>query len=176
MSFPLHYGAGLILPGSFNPLHEGHEELAWAANEQTGEEVVFELSSANVHKDVITFNTVSERMKQFYGLYDVIITETTTFLDKAMLFPESTFVVGYDVIHKLFHERDYPSHEAMIDLLRELRSYGIHFMVAGRDIDGHFCTLANLVIDDEFQNMIIPIEASLYHRELSSTKIRNEKR
>ena len=45
--------AGAVLPGSFDPLHRGHVELARAAADILNTEVAFELSVANVDKPVI---------------------------------------------------------------------------------------------------------------------------
>ena len=42
--------SGGILSGSFNPLHEGHEEMAQASSRMLGKPVVYELSVANADK------------------------------------------------------------------------------------------------------------------------------
>ena len=54
-----------VLPGAFNPLHEGHRRMQELAEERLNQKVVFELSIRNVDKPNLDFIDVDERIKQF---------------------------------------------------------------------------------------------------------------
>src|SRR5688572_28181013 len=67
----------LLLPGSFNPLHAGHVELALAAAEVAGlpeSEVAFELSVVNVDKPPLTVFEVERRVQQFHDAWPLVLT------------------------------------------------------------------------------------------------------
>ena len=50
---------GALLPGSFNPLHEGHVQLAAAAAAVFGNQVAYELSVVNVDKPLLEASEIS---------------------------------------------------------------------------------------------------------------------
>ena len=85
-----------LLPGSFNPLHDGHAALASVASRRLGLPVAFELSLANVDKPDLDEVEVLRRLAAFRGVAPVWITRAATFARKAELFPGCAFVVGYE--------------------------------------------------------------------------------
>src|SRR4051794_36184671 len=85
-----------LFPGSFNPCHQGHWELAHVAEQILGRPIAFELSVANVDKPRLTREEIRRRVTQFAWRASVWLTHAPRFLEKAELFPGISFVVGAD--------------------------------------------------------------------------------
>ena len=162
-----------LLPGSFYPLHAGHEALARVASEILGTEVAFELSTANVDKPPLTYADVSRRLRQFEGRGIVVLTRAATFAEKARVLPGSTFVIGFDTAMRLFDPKYYGgSQAAMVEALEELRGSGGRFLVAGRVEDERFRSLDDVGVPTEYRDMLAGIPESAFRRDVSSSEIR----
>ncbi len=162
-----------LLPGSFYPLHGGHEALARVASEILKMEVAFELSTANVDKPPLTYADVSRRLRQFEGRGSVVLTSAATFAEKARVLPGSTFVIGFDTAMRLFDPQYYGgSAAAMDEALEELRDSGCRFLVAGRVEDDRFRSLDDVGVPTGFKDMLAGIPESAFRRDVSSTEIR----
>ena len=162
-----------MLPGSFYPLHGGHEALAAVASEILGTEVAFELSTANVDKPPLTYAEVSRRLRQFEGRGIVVVTSAATFVEKARVLPGSTFVIGFDTAMRLFDPKYYGgSVIAMDEALVELRGSGCRFLVAGRVEDDRFRSLDDVGVPAGYRDMLAGIPESAFRRDVSSTEIR----
>src|SRR6185312_13134083 len=90
-----------LLPGSFNPMHAGHMLLARVAEEIRQQPLTFEISVTNVDKPPLVGATVRHRLRQFAWMAPVELTRAPTFVEKARLFPKTTFVVGADTAERL---------------------------------------------------------------------------
>src|SRR5215468_7854551 len=71
----------VLLPGSFNPMHEGHVLLTRVAEELRQQPVAFEISVTNVDKPPLAGETVRGRLAQFAWRSPVELTRAPTFLD-----------------------------------------------------------------------------------------------
>ena len=117
-----------VLPGSFNPLHSGHERLAEVVSGQLGVEVVFELSVVNVDKPPLPEAELRRRLRQFRDRARVALTRAPTFVEKTRLFPGCTFVIGWDTAVRLVDPRYYGDDEAaMNDALAEMGAADCRF-------------------------------------------------
>ncbi len=164
-----------LLPGSFNPLHQGHIELAAAAKRVLANPVAFELSVVNVDKPPLEAEEIRRRVDQFQGIGTVVLTRAETFHKKAQLFPGCAFVIGWDTATRLIQPRYYDnSQTAMLTALAEMWGAGSRFLVAGRaDEHGVFRTLGDIDLPSGFQPLFANLPEESFRADVSSTAIRN---
>jgi hypothetical protein len=166
----------VLLPGAFNPLHRGHLGLARVVEEMLDRPVAFELSAHNVDKPPLPVPLLLERMSQFAGRWPIFLTNAPTFLEKTRLFPDCTFVVGYDTARRIVAPRYYDdSEEKMMAALAEIRERGGQFLVAGRvdeEAGGDFSTIEALSLPAGVADLFAPIPPERFRIDISSTELR----
>jgi Cytidylyltransferase-like len=164
---------GVLLPGSFNPLHEGHRGMAQTAARVLGRSVAFELGVANAEKPPLTEGEVRRRMAQFVWQAPLWLTRAPTFLEKSRLFPGAVFVVGVDTAVRIVDPRFYgDSAEAMRTALAEIHRHGCRFLVAGRLAGEKFLELEEVEMPEEFRDLFTALPAELFRVDVSSTQLR----
>ncbi len=165
---------GALLPGSFNPMHAGHTELAQVAGDVLGAPVAYELSVSNVDKPPLAAGEVHRRLHQFQGVGTVVLTRAETFIEKSALFSGCGFAIGWDTVTRLIQPRYYGDSEpAMLQALAEMWGRGTRFAVGGRTDDGgEFRSLSDVNIPDGFRPMFTEIPEADFRRDVSSTSIR----
>jgi hypothetical protein len=164
----------VLFPGSFNPMHEGHVLLARVAEELRQQPVAFEISVTNVDKPPLLGETVRRRLAQFAWKWPVELTRAPTFVEKARLFPGTTFVVGADTAERLFGPKYYGDDEArMHAALEEIASSGGSFLVAVRlDAAGRLRALADLPVPRRYADLFTEIPEHRFRVDTSSSEIR----
>ena len=132
-----------ILPGSFNPLHQGHAALAAAAlATNAATEVWLGLARVTVDKEQIAGTLLEDRLValrhfvQDQPRYGVLLFNRGLYVDQALAaharWPDLDtllFLVGYDKIVQIFDPRYYDDRDAALRKLFDLAS----FLVAPRD-------------------------------------------
>lgn len=165
-----------ILSGSFNPLHEGHRNLAKAAEKILGEPVGYELAVMNADKPNLPLPEVLNRLAQFAGKDTILAGSAPTFVEKARLYPGTTFIVGYDTAERILQTRFYNnSEQERQTALETIRQKGCRFLVAGRaDNAGYFRAAASLDNPPQYTDLFQPIPAEIFRQDISSSEIRQK--
>ncbi len=166
-------GQRLLLSGSFNPLHEGHERLAAAAGQLSGRQPSLELASENVDKPPLPRSELERRLAPMRGRFSVVLTRSPTFLQKARLFGGCHFVLGYDTAVRLLQGRYYEEGErGRAAALAEFAAQGCRFWVAGR-VDGDaYRTLADIEVPAQYADLFASVP---FRMDISSTELRARK-
>ncbi len=165
---------GLMLPGSFNPVHQGHCNLLKVAEEMTGLRGVFELSCANVDKPDIPEEEILRRTSAIRDI-PVALTHAPRFVQKAQLFPKTTFVLGYDTAERLIRY-------AQPGEMEFFQTLEVGFLVAGRFFQtlekkkgggsASFQTLENLELPQGFETLFSAVPESKFREDISSAQLR----
>jgi hypothetical protein len=169
---PVQIRGATILSGSFNPLHAGHRALLTTAMAYTYQSGYYELSVVNADKPPLPYTTILARSQQFSGDHPLLLSKAPRFVDKAALYPESTFVVGYDTAIRLLDAKYYGS-GGVDDALQSIAHNGCRFLVAGRiDAHGVFLQLDRHTIPSQWQHLFVLLDEQSFRRDISSTNIR----
>jgi hypothetical protein len=164
--------SGGLLPGSFNPLHAGHRQLAEAAAHYLDSSVSFELTIVNPDKGTLIAEEIERRLHQFAGWQTLILSRAALFSDKAALFPGCTFVVGYDTAVRLVNPRYYGGTAGMHAAFEAVRAAGCRFLVAGRVQGEQFHTLHDIELPAALADLFVALPEALFRVDLSSTELR----
>jgi hypothetical protein len=161
-----------LLPGSFNPLHDGHKQMAAIAAEHLGVPVVLEVSAFNVDKPPLDYLDLQQREAGTDGL-SMIFTNAPTFVQKSDLFPGVTFVVGSDTIERIADPKYYDDQIDQRDVaLALLSARGHKFLVFGRSDGQHFVGLQDLDLPKTLRELCTAIPESQFRIDLASRDLR----
>jgi hypothetical protein len=167
----------VLLPGSFNPLHEGHCTLARLAASRVQSPAAFEMSIANVDKPRLGLAEIRRRLIQFHGRSAVWLTDAPTFVEKARLFPGCQFVVGLDTAARIVAPQYYEGGSSGMERgAEEIRNAGCCFLVAARaNRDGKLVGLEDMLIPACFSGLFEAIPKSLFSMAISSSALRERR-
>lgn len=121
--------------GSFNPMHEGHVSIVDYIYDKYGFPVDFEISHNNVEKASITVDDMRKRWEQMRSLAKpsfgrLYQTDDARYLEKARIFPDVTFVCGFDTIKALCDGRYYK--EDFNEVINRFNELGTKWIVFPR--------------------------------------------
>ena len=165
-------GPRCLLPGSFNPVHEGHRRMLGVAAARLGTDTgaAFELAIVNPDKPPLSPEDAAARLAGFAGDEAVWLTRAPTFPEKARIFPGAAFAVGVDTIARIAEPRYYGGPEGLaraIALLGRCR-----FLVFGRRAGTRFATLASTALPEALHALCDGVSEAEFRADISSTELR----
>ena len=171
----------LILPGSFNPLHDGHKGMLAVAEQMTGLPGAYEMTTNNADKPALDFLTMQERVAQFKISNSdsspstpstLWLTNVATYAEKAALFPGATFVLGVDTMARVAQLKFYEnSQDKFNQALTTFTNCDTRFLVFGRQSDTYI-TLSDLEIPEALLSHCIEVTEAQFRMDISSTALR----
>jgi nicotinic acid mononucleotide adenylyltransferase/nicotinamide mononucleotide (NMN) deamidase PncC len=167
---------GLVFPGSFDPLHEGHRRMAEIAEEIAERPLACELSVTNVDKPMLDYVEIRDRAAQF-GDRRLWLTRAATFLEKLDVFPESTFVMGADTYVRLADPRYYgDSPAAAAAAVEAIATRARGLIVFGRARGDAFEDASHLDAPQVLRDVSYFVSRREFRLDISSTQLRRERR
>ena len=161
-----------LLPGSFNPTHEGHRAMASVAERRLDRQVVFELSMANVDKPLLDFIELRNRIETL-GDMPAMLTRAATFVEKARVVPGCAFAVGADTAVRIGDPRYYnDSHDRRDAALAEIGELGCRFLVFGRKEGKRFVGLEDLGLSPALESLCEGVSEQEFRVDMSSSELR----
>ena len=126
-----------IMPGSFNPVHNKHFDMANYVWKTKNEKVAIEISMENVDKPSIDHITAEDRITKIFSyrpeaIDRIYVTRSPLFIEKARIFQNSTFLVGGDTLNRIFNVKYYESQAKFETAINELKEYQTKFLVFPR--------------------------------------------
>ena len=171
-----HHSHRIIFSGSFDPCHKNHVEMARIASRKYGLPVNFEISLLNVDKPPIDYLSLEDRISSIKAWHDpdfmgdIFVTNAPLFAEKAIIFPDSTFIVGADTMKRLFDPRYYRPEDKLSSLFDLYRKNGIDFLVFSRKG-------VQIEIPAEIEPIITIVPGEEYSDDgISSTQIRQSQK
>jgi len=160
----------LFVPGAFNPLHEGHENLIHAAKLTSGREPILSITANPPHKPHLT---VPEMIAKVRHLKDhaVYFNQDPLFIDQARRFPGAAFAIGADAMHRMLDPKWCP----VEPMLEEFKQLDTKFYVSSRLVGTEYMDSLEVLrahnMSLKYVGMFHGVEVP--RLDISSTQIRN---
>lgn len=167
----------VLLAGSFNPLHHGHQQLldaALATVAVDGALGVFELSVSNCSKSDIGNLELYLRAKQFFDAgRSLLLTNKPYFRDKVNFVGSgSWFCIGADTFRRFFDPQFYDSYSQLLDFADFLLKRGVKLVVGPRALQAKLETIVDYIdmVPPSYRSHVS--EVCNFRVDVSSTELR----
>jgi nicotinamide mononucleotide (NMN) deamidase PncC len=174
---PSDYSRYALMPGAYNPPHDGHYGMQEAYESSNNKRVLYEVTANPPHKGALSVQELLQRAKMLQGHDRIFTWSNPMYLDKARAFPGMPILLGADAMVRMLDPKWGVEVPALID---ELYKLGTHFYINGRTVDGKFTVNSDIIreydIDypDVWKKMMQIFHPLSGRWDLSSTEIRNK--
>ena len=163
----------VIMPGAFNPLHDGHRRMMRIAAEMLSQPAIAEISILNVDKPPLDYIEIERRLGQFPADQPVLLSGAATFEEKSRLFAGVTFIVGVDTLRRIADPRYYGDDlPACRRGIEQMAARGCRFLVFGRNLGKGFVRVSDLDLPDSLRSICREVPPEVFREDVSSTQIR----
>ena len=161
----------VLLPGSFDPCHGGHQMIADSVERHYGRRVSYAVTADPVHKPSLRAVELLDRIASIRRSGDrthtIVLTERDPlFIDKARQFPGAGIALGVDALVRMLDPSWGPN---LSEMLETFRALGTRFYVVGRSVDGRWTTIDDVKIPEPFRRLFESVEG---RHDVSSTELR----
>jgi hypothetical protein len=170
----------VIMPGSFNPLHDAHKAIIGHARAYTGRPVFLEHCVNSLDKPDSRGRIIDVVEQAWSAGCSVIITDANKFADKCELFSKPTFVLGADTFGRILDPKyHYGCKQGVRNDLQFMQLERAEFLVYPRIIDSKLITMSSFDTEEyDIRNFMDMSEKFVQDRlpftpiEMSSTMLR----
>jgi nicotinic acid mononucleotide adenylyltransferase len=163
-----------LMPGAYNPPHEGHFGTADNMEDHWGYQTIFEITAEPPHKDALSVQNMLKRAKLLQGHHRLFTRKNPYYIDKARSYPGVPLVLGADAMLRMLD----PKWGLDLDkMFAEFKSLGTCLYVANRYIDGRLTTLGEVASSLPLITRSVFDQISFYipgEWNISSTELRNK--
>lgn len=163
-----------LMPGAYNPPHEGHFGTADQVLNEYNRRVIFEITAEPPHKDTLSIQDLLKRAKLLQGHDRFFTRQEPLYIDKARSFPGVPLVMGADSMLRML---DSKWGVDLVDSFEEFKDLKTTLYVAGRTVNGKFITREDLLedISPELHGLFDLVTKSVGgHWDISSTELRKK--
>lgn len=133
-----------LMPGAYNPPHEGHFSTAQNVLEAYNQTVAYEITAEPPHKEALSVQSLLQRAKLLQG-HDRLFTKSNPlYLDKALAYPGVPLVMGADAMVRMLDPKwGINPH----DLFVKFDRLQTKLLISGRLIGDKFVTCDDILAD-----------------------------
>jgi len=132
----------VLYPGSYNPPHPGHHEVARAVELASGKPVVFHVTADGPHKAPLGLQDLLKRARGLRGHDRFFTRGDALYVDKARRFPGTPIAMGADAMANMLDPKWGPS---VMPILYEMAQLGTRFYVSDRPVAGELLTMQKVL-------------------------------
>lgn len=132
----------VLMPGAYNPPHEGHHGVAAAVEAVADLPVVYTVTADNPHKGQLSVQDLLKRARMLRGKNRLFTRGDPLYIDKARMFLDTPIAMGADALERMLDPKWGADPEQM---LYEFAQLGTRFYVSARPVNGKVLTLGEVL-------------------------------